>query len=104
LKDSITSQTQLSWWGKHQRCMTNDKHVSHDQWKFDYNIKYSPLWIIVPYCGKGAGYGKVNMTCCLCEIDMGIHKHYECNTSLWNFAQQIVQGQHYVKFFNKYTK
>jgi hypothetical protein len=28
---------------------------------------------------------------------MGIHKHYECSTSLWNFAQ-LVQGQHYVVY------
>jgi hypothetical protein len=35
---------------------------------------------------------------------MGIHKHYECNTSLWNFPQQLVRGQHYVAFFGKQTK
>jgi hypothetical protein len=35
---------------------------------------------------------------------MGIHKHYECNTSLWNFAQQLVQGQHYVAFSNRQNK
>jgi hypothetical protein len=29
---------------------------------------------------------------------MGIHKHYECSTSLWNFAQQLVQGQRYVVY------
>jgi hypothetical protein len=27
----------------------------------DYNTKYSPLWIIIPYCSKGAKYGRVNM-------------------------------------------
>jgi hypothetical protein len=29
---------------------------------FDYNTKYSPLWIIIPYYGKGTGYGRANMT------------------------------------------
>jgi hypothetical protein len=35
---------------------------------------------------------------------MGIHKHYKCNTSFWNFAQWLVQGQHYVTFSSRQTK
>jgi hypothetical protein len=35
---------------------------------------------------------------------MGIYKYYECNTPLWNFVQQLVQGQHYVTFFTRQTK
>jgi hypothetical protein len=34
---------------------------------------------------KGAKYGRENTNCDLkaklCEVGMGIHKHYECNTS-----------------------
>ncbi len=35
---------------------------------------------------------------------MGIDKHFECNTSFWNFAQWLVQGQHYVTFFTRQTR
>ncbi len=24
-----------------------------------------------------------------CEVSMGIHKHYECSISLWNFANDL---------------
>ncbi len=33
LKDSITSQTCLSLWGRHQRWMIIEKHVNNNQWK-----------------------------------------------------------------------
>jgi len=33
LKDSITSQAQLSWWGRHKTWMTSEKNISNDQWE-----------------------------------------------------------------------